>query len=72
MTDIFRKNYETICCASTRTASRAGGGGPELPETEAKRLAARNKYKALSQAAQAIGAMPADLAAAGVTVGGRR
>jgi dynamin 1-like protein len=44
----------------------------EHPETEAKRLAARNKYKALSQAAQAIGAMPADLAAAGVTVGGRR
>ena len=44
----------------------------EHPETEAKRLAARNKYKALSAAAAAIGAMPADLAAAGVGVGGRR
>ena len=38
----------------------------------AERLAARNKYKALSAAAAAIGAMPADLAAAGVGVGGRR
>ena len=44
----------------------------EHPETEAKRLAARNKYKALSAAAAAISAMPADLAAAGGGIGGRR